>query len=355
MSESTAVAEEVLFVECFAGLFGVDRLAEKLPGDIYPPYLYLTVFIIFDLGIVNTYSHFAGDAIYVLLDSPYVIVGPLGVILAAIGIRYLAENYADAVENLPINNQDNVSAFECIVPLRVKLVVYGVAVIGIYANIIGNVGVGNVIAAEGPAGLINFLFVWEVGYLPFAVEFGLMYFGVHVLLPRRIANTDIRMFFYDPRNMGGFAGVGQLLKYSYYLYTAGLLLYFILTYGSVLFAFGGTVPTRPGVVEAVFFSAAWIVGVASIAYSMLTIHRVMARQKEQRLSELEAEIEDIIQNPYDINKSKVTDEEQLNDIYRRRQEIRDTRVYPATFTMWSQIIISVLLPQALNMAVQAAG
>lgn len=88
---------------------------------------------------------------------------------------------------------------------------------------------------------------------------------------------------------------------------------------------------------------------------MLTMHRVMAGRKEQRISELEAEIEDIIQNPYDINNSEVTDEERLDDIYRRRQEIRDTRVYPATFTMWSQIVISVLLPQALNMAAQAAG
>lgn len=85
------------------------------------------------------------------------------------------------------------------------------------------------------------------------------------------------------------------------------------------------------------------------------MHHVMAGRKEQRISELEAEIEDIIQNPYDFNNSKVTDEEKLNDIYRRRQEIRDTRVYPATFTMWSQIIISVLFHQALNVAMQAAG
>lgn len=298
MSESTVVVEETLLVEQFAALFGFDWLAEMLPGDIYPPYLYLVVFIIFDFAVVNTYSHFAGDATHVLLDSPYVIVGPLGVLLAAVGIRYLAVNYADAVEDLPLDDKDrdDVAAFERIVPLRVKVMVYGVALIGIYANIIANVGLGNVVAAEGPAGLINVLFVWEVGYLPFAVEFGLMYFGVHVLLPRRIANAEITMFFYDPRNMGGFAAIGQLLKYSYYLYTAGLLLYFVLTYGSVLFSFGGTIPTKPGLVEAVFFSAAWIVGVATIAYSMSTMHRLMAGRKEQRISELEAEIEDIIEN-----------------------------------------------------------
>ncbi|WP_299332940.1 hypothetical protein [Haloplanus sp.] len=357
MGESPIVVEEPLLVERFAEVLRVDRLAELLPGDIYPPYLYLAAFLVIDFGIVNTYSHVTGDATYVLLDSPYVVVGPLGLLLAAVGISYLFSNYASAVEGLPLDSldRDDIAVFERIVPFRVKLVVYGIAVVGVYVNGIVNVGLGNIVATEGAAGLINWLFVWEVGYIPFVVEFGLMYFGVHVLLPRRIANADVTMFFYDPRNMGGFASVGQLLKHSYYLYTAGLLLYFVLTYGSVLFSFGGTVPTKPGVVEAVFFSAAWTIGVASIAYSMMTLHRVMASKKEQRINELEADIEDIIRNPYDINKSEVTDEERLKDIDRRRQEISDTRVYPATFTMWSQIIISVLLPQALNMAVQAVG
>lgn len=236
-----------------------------------------------------------------------------------------------------------------------RAVVYGIAVVGTYVNLVMNVGLRDIAAAEGAATLVSWLIIWEVAYYPFVIEFALMYFGVHILLPRRIANADISMFFFDPRNMGGFAPVGQLLKYSYYFYTVGLLLYFILVYGSVLFSFGGTVPSKPGLLEALFFSAVWIVGVASIAYSMLRMNRVMSGKKEQRLRELEAEMEEVIENPYDINNSEITDEQQLNDINRRRQEIRDTRVYPATFTMWSQIAISVLLPQALNTAVQVVG
>lgn len=356
MSGSEITVDEKLLIERIAALLGFERLAESLPGDIYPPYLYLAAFVFLDFGVVNTYAHVAGDASHILVDSPHVVVALIALVLAVVGIRYFLEGYIEAVESLPLREDDtDVAPFERIIPFRVKLVVYGVAVVVSYANIIANVGLGNIVAVGGAPALINWLFVWQVGYFPFVVEFGLLYFAIHVLLPRRIANADISMFFYDPRNMGGFAPVGQLLKYSYYLYTAGLLLYFILTYGSVFFSFAGTTPAEPGLVEALFFSTAWLVGVVSIGYSMFTMHRVMATEKEQRLAELETEIKKVIENPYDINNSEVTDTERLEDLTRRKEEICETRVYPASFTMWSQIAISVLLPQALNMAVQAAG
>lgn len=356
MSESERTVEEQLLIERIAALLGFKRLAELLPGDIYPPYLYLAAFIFLDFGVVNTYIHVAGDASHTLVDSPHGVVGAIALVLAAVGIRYFSRGYTEAVGSLPLQGDDTqVASFERIIPFRVKLVVYGTAVVGAYVHFIANVGLENIVAVEGAPMLINWLFVWQVGYFPFVVEFGLLYFGIHVLLPRRIANADISMFFYDPRNMGGFAPVGQLLKYSYYFYTAGLLLYFILTYGTVLFSFSEQVPTGPGLVEALFFSTAWLVGVVSIGYSMFTMHRVMASKKEQRIAELETEMEEIIENPYEINNSEIADEERLDDINRRQQEISETRVYPASFTMWSQITISVLLPQALNMAVQAAG
>ncbi|TKX52772.1 hypothetical protein EXE42_15450, partial [Halorubrum sp. SP3] len=118
------------------------------------------------------------------------------------------------------------------------------------------------------------------------------------------------MFFYDPRNMGGFAAVGHLLKRSYYIYTAGLLLFFLLVYGPVLLSVDGYVP---GLFELVFFSAAWFVGLLSIAYSMYTIHQLMSAQKERRIRELEAELHQAIENPYDINNSKVVDQDKLDD------------------------------------------
>jgi len=38
---------------------------------------------------------------------------------------------------------------------------------------------------------------------------------------------------------------------------------------------------------------------------------------------------------------------------RQLSEVRATRTYPTTFTMWSQIGISVLLPQVLQLVVRS--
>jgi len=122
-------------------------------------------------------------------------------------------------------------AFERTVSLRTKLLVYVISVVALYTHVVFNVGIANVLAFEGPAGLVNQLLIWEVAYVPFVVEFALVYFSIHFLVPKGIADAGIGLFYYDPRNMGGFAAIGQLLKRSYYLYTGGLLLFFFLAYG----------------------------------------------------------------------------------------------------------------------------
>lgn len=353
MADTERLTQEPLLTEWLAARFGFDYLADRLPGEIAAQYLYLLTFLIIDVGLVNTYIHFYTDKGHVFVDQPYVIVAPLGLMLAAFGIRYFVNAYDDILTSLPVTTDGTAADhFDQLVSLRTKLILYAFSALAMYLLVFVNVGINNIIAAEGTASLINYLVVWQVGYLPFILEFGVLYFALHVLLPRRIMKADVSMFFYATRNMGGFAPLGQLLKYSYYLFTVGLLLYFVLVYGPVLFSFDEVIPATPGVIEAVLFSVAWVLGVFSIVYSMVTIHRVMASEKDQRIDELEAEMEEVIENPYDINNSSV-DMETLEDIRQRRQEIRDTRVYPASFTMWSQIFISILLPQAMNLAIQA--
>ncbi|ELZ44585.1 hypothetical protein C464_13185 [Halorubrum coriense DSM 10284] len=242
-------------------------------------------------------------------------------------------------------DRTEIDQFRRIFSWRTKVIVYICAVVVLYANTVFNVGVPNRVTA------INFLFTWEFVFLPVIVEFAFTYYGIHFLLPRRIKTTDFNLFFYDPRNMGGFAAVGQLLKRSYYIYTAGLLLFFLLVYGPVLLSVDGYVP---GLFELAFFSTAWLVGLLSIGYSMYTIHQLMSDKKERRIREIETEIHQAIENPYDINNSNVVNPDKLDDARRRLKQVRNTRVYPATFTMWSQIAISVLLPQLLQLTVQLA-
>jgi hypothetical protein len=353
MADQSVEIQDPLLVEKLADLFGFGLLSDKLPGDVYPPYLFAGFFLLVDHGIVNVYIHLTGGT-HVLVDVPNIVAGPPAVLLAAFGIRYMTNRYQDAIADIRLHDrlddEETISPFRRVVPWRAKLAVYLAAVVVLYANIFFAVGLENI---NRPGGglieLVNWLVIFEFVYLPFVVEFALVYYGIHFLVPRRIERAGIGLSFFDPRNMGGFAELGQLLKRSYYLYTAGLLLFFVVVYGAVIFSFGST---PAGLFEVVFFSSVWLIGVASIGYSMLTMHRIMSGEKRERIRELEHELQDAIENPYDITEATLPEEGELDDIRRRIEAVKATRVYPATFTMWSQIAISVLLPQVLQLVVQ---
>jgi len=348
MSAGFEATDETSLVEYLANAFGFSALSTVLFGTgAYSPYLFVGFFAALDLAVLQTYVHFSGGE-HILVRSPNVVAGYAAVLLGVYGIRYMSNRYEDAMAAIRLEERIELSEadeFRRTISWRTKVAVYVAALVVLYANTVVNVGVPRRVTA------VNFLFTWEFVFLPVIVEFALTYYGIHFLLPRQIRRADLDMFFYDPRNMGGFAAVGQLLKRSYYLYTAGLLLFFLLVYGTVLFSLGGYVP---GLVELAFFSTAWFVGLLSIGHSMYVIHRFMSAEREDRIRELEDELHDALENPYDINDSKVADEARLKDVRRRLQQVRGTRVYPATFTMWSQIAISVLLPQLLQLTVQTA-
>lgn len=355
MSETSPRIREPLLTEWLAEVSGFKYISDKLPvSNVYPPYLYLSAFLILDFGIINVYNHFTGGK-HVLLRNPTAVTGIIGVCLAAFGIRYMATQSHDAVNALRISDRDLESdteeIFTHLVSLRLKKLIWLCAAIGLYIHVIINIGIANLISFAGPAALINRLFSWQIGYLPFVVEFGLLFYGIHFRLPRRIKKVGLNLFFYDPRNMGGFAPVGQLLKRSYYLYTIGLLVFFGLTYGVYIINFGEQA-ADPGITEALFFSVAWFLGILSIGYSMWTVHQIMSTKKEKRIREIEDEIRDKFENPYDVNSSTFPEDGEIENLERRLTEVQSTRVYPATFTMWSQITISVFLPQALQLVVQ---
>lgn len=344
--------QESLFVERFAAFLRLDRAAEALPGsDIYPPYLLLCIALVADFGVVNTYKHLTGTT-HILLTTPTYGAAVLGLLLTAVGIRYIRDSYARAIDDLRLPERadgDVPDEFTDIVPLRYTAAGYLFAVAVTYGYLLGSVGLDALLTFEGGyVGLANPFVVWVLGYLPFVVEFALLFLGVHFLVPTRIRRAGLGLFYYDPRNMGGFGGIGQLLKRSYYLYTAGLLLYLVIVYGPALLDLGGT-PVERGALSVLFFSLAWGVGLLSVGYSMLTMHRHMAAEKRAHMRELEAEIRDLVEAPYEITTPEAADTDQFDDLQRRLTRVTQTREYPATFRMWSQIGFSILIPQLLQL------
>ena len=346
-----------LLIEWIAEQTRVTRLADALPGDIYPAYLLVGLLIFIDYGIIQTYNYLVTGKVS-WLSNPSNLALALGLVVAVIGVRYMANQYATAVDSLELRDRPgslDTTRFETLVPFRIRLGVYVLGLSIYYLNLFFGPGFQTLIEVEG-------LFKFVIGQfilaplvnLVLVVEFTILFFGIQFLLPRRIAQVNLDLFFYDPQNMGGFRKVGQLLKRSYYIYTAGVIVYFLVAYGDAIFsAFLSSPYPEPGLQVTVFFTLAWAIGVVSILYSMWRMHQLMMARKAERIRELQADLKEVIQNPYDIRSSQITDTEAMEVNERQLNQVRATRTYPTTFTMWSQIAISVLLPQVMQLAVQA--
>lgn len=360
-SDRASRYKEELLVETIADALGFDVLSERLPGHVYPPYLLVATTLLIEYVIVDGYNYLvAGKASFV--TDPLSLVTAVGLVLAVVGIRWMRDSYAEAIASLRLSEQHTADeyadslAFTRIVPLRIKRAAYAGGVVLLLYNHFVLLGLPALLEIQGVVSTIVYNFTLQpLVYVPLIVEFGLLYVGIHFTLPRRIIKADIDLFYYDPKNMGGFAAIGQLLKRSYYLFTAGLLLYFVLIYGaSLLGTFISTPYPEPTTALAVMFTVLWVVGLVSIGYSMYRIHTHMSAKKAAEITRIEDELRsEILDEPYDIQQSNIAGHERQEEIQHRIEQVRSTREYPSTFTMWSQIAVSVLLPQLLQLAVRA--
>jgi hypothetical protein len=307
---STERYREDLLIERIAAGLGFSRLSKRLPSRIPPSYLLVATALFLQLGVLDSYNYLVAGKNSVV-DDPGRIFMAVGFVLAVVGVRWMRERYANAVSSLELAERDNDQAaqlearFRTIVSFRTKVVVYLVAIVLYFLNFFFLIGFSTAVEIEGLHRVIVVSFVISpLVQLPLLVEFALLYLGIHVVLPRRLASADLDLFFYDPENMGGFSAVGQLFKKSYYLYTAGLLVYFGMVYWPLIltdfFNIQHEYPT-PDVLIAVYFSALWVVGVFSITYSMYRTHTLMSRKKDEAIEQLEGEIKELLDDPFDIN------------------------------------------------------
>jgi hypothetical protein len=125
-------------------------------------------------------------------------------------------------------------------------------------------------------------------------------------------------------------------------------------YGLFITPIEGSVANPPGAAEATMFTVLWLFGLLTISHSMYKIHKIMKAERETQLRTIEREIHDIIDNPHDISKAEIADQDRLDDLEYRLGQIQATSEYPTTFTMWTQIGISVLLPQILQLSLQTS-
>ncbi|AZH26291.1 hypothetical protein [Haloplanus aerogenes] len=351
---------DTLLIERIAELAGFDHLATWLFGSAaYGSYLFVAVGLLIEYGLFDVYNYLVtGKSSFI--TSPNALAIPAMTVLGLVGLRYIHDEYARAVVSLGIEDEhvgldrDVRRNFEGLVSFRVRLGAYALALVCYYAFVTLVLGIPELVEISG-IGLVLYaqLVTFPLIIVPVLTELAVSYVAVHVLVPRRLKNADLGLFFYDPRNLGGFEPIGELLKRSYYIYTAILLLWFLQTHAPVLLASVVDSPyPAPGPIFQVVLSGIWFVGVVTIGYSMFRIHRLMKSKKEARLRTLEAEIKDALADPYDATPTNIDDRAKYDNAQESLEQVKRTKTYPTTFTMWSQIFLSVLLPQALNMVVK---
>lgn len=336
----------------------IDEQSETLPR-IPPSYLLVCFVLIVDIGFLQSYSYVTNKT--TIADNPGKIFVIACVVLAVIGIRWMHQTYAQSIVNLELperdlkNDREIKKRFKQLLSFRVEVGAYLVALALLYVNLFLFLGLSTVVEIDGPVRALVKNFLVLPVYMLLASEFAVLYLSIHVLLPKRIFWADLNMFFYDPQNMGGFGTVGELLKRSYYVYTVGLLSYFGVAYWPQIFGdilnIEGVYP-EPVPIVGVFFTVFWVIGVCSIGYSMYRMHALMTRKKQEAIRDIEEDIMSQLEDPFDITTDHIEDSELRAEFEHKVAEIRNTRQYPSTFTMWSQILISVLLPQAMQVALQ---
>jgi hypothetical protein len=359
----TETYRDRLLMEILAERLYFDWLSEVLPGPrIYPSYLFVIVGLFIEYGLFDVYNYVvSGKSSF--FTQPNSLAIPAMAILGVVGLRYVHDTYADAIQTLGVDD-DRVNIddsthknFERLVSLRVRVAGYFVALLIYYAVVVFVLGIPRLIDIGG-IGLTLYaqVITFPLIIVPVLVELGISYVAVHFLIPRRIAKADLGLFYYDPRNLGGFGPIGELLKRSYYVYTGILLLWFFQSHAPVILSqFISSPYPPPAPILQVALSAVWFVGVVSIAYSMYQTHSVMKGKKEEKIRSLEQEIKQAVNDPYDATLSNIKDRERYEEAQETLSHVKNTKTYPTTFTMWSQIFISVFLPQALNMVVQLPG
>lgn len=350
------ISSESLLIEWLASWLGFETLAKKFSGPLSnPSYLYVGTFIVVNI-VFGTAYRFWQTGVIGFIENPFGLALPAGVVVATVGIIYMRDGQRNAEKHILSKDQvqSGFSEYRSTFRLRTKLLLFGTVVAAYLVYEVFVIGIGTLLQTQGPVLAIFYnLFVLPLCYIAVGVEFVLVYCGAHFLLPHKLKHSDLKLHFFDARNMGGFKPVGELFKKSYYFYTVGLLIYLAFFYGPVV---TGGMPTegavQTGPVIVALFTTLWLLGIGTLSYSMYQTHQIMTTEKTARLDEVEAKLTEVVTDPYDADEPQIEDAEQLEAIQFYLDQIQNTSEYPTTFTMWTQIAVSVILPQALQMSLQ---
>jgi hypothetical protein len=342
-----------LFEEIAAWL-GYERLRDRYAS--LPPALIawgIVVFVI-DVVVLQAIKEFEGYQATFFVNPTWLIQPVLG-LLAPFVVVYLHRRYRGVLEAIDVASRTTEpAAFDSLAPRALRVVLY--AILGSYAiyQFIFNVGVNTITEIGGLSELIGVAVVIPLGYGVIFAEFLSTYIGILVVFPRKIRRTDFKVNFLDPEGLGGLRPAGELMKLAYYFVVVGLIGFAIMLYGpSIVNSIAGSPYEDPGIVQNVLFTLVWVLAIGTMAYGLSQIHVFMKRAKRRELIRLEKGAREHVDEPFDMGRFEIRNEEEFDELRRRMEYINNTQEYPTTFTMWMQISIGVVLPKAVQLVLSA--
>lgn len=335
-----------LWLDRFARVLGFGWLAERTPGGLPPSYLYALLTIVSANLLMAAYNLSKGVPL-IYRTNPYFVLQPILLLGAAYGARSLRASYDRVLVQMDIATRANDpdSLFDP-VPSRVPWTLF---VVGAGLQL---ARAGADMSAFGVTDMIANFVVFPFLYLPIVVQFFTVYLSIEVVGPWRLAKPDsgVGIHFLDPEGLGGLRPLGELIKRAYYYLGAGLIGYALITYAPFVES-EWTVSTAAGSI----FTLVWIGTIATVAFAVYVLHRFMRRERREEIHRLEARLKDRIEDPYDVAEYRIPDDEEdeVDDIRDRIERVRTTREYPATFSIWSQLLLSIVVPKAVQLLISS--
>jgi hypothetical protein len=207
-------------------------------------------------------------------------------------------------------------------------------------------GFSAIYAENGLTGVIGWAVLnplWSV----LAAQFVAVYLAIELIAPWRLYKSDIGIDFLDPEGLGGLRPIGELVKHAYYYMAGGLVAFALVVYGPIVSAasYGPTTTTS------IVFTGIWLGTVATVAFAVFILHLFMRQEKRLELHRLNERLRQTIDNPWDIKTYDVDEdkEAQVNELQQRIDMVSATQEYPATFSIWSQLLLSIVLPKLFQL------
>lgn len=191
--------------------------------------------------------------------------------------------------------------------------------------------------------LLNY-FIFTFAYLPIIAEFAAYFLHIHLVFPFQFKNEKPDLDFSDLERFGGTQKIGSLLLLSSKFYFALLTIY---TFVPVIF------PEMLGPGSMAFFIGAWVLGIVLFFLPTFIIHIYIRNEKKKKFRELEKEVEKAGREGGGRFEVKPEDQSERTEyifLYLEHEHVYDTSEWPLDPNLVQQLVFTVSLPLALQLA-----